>query len=87
MRATTATGSVALVMAPKNRAVFQSHPKGNTYLEKHAIKIVATITPGPASISTCAAEKKGGEGGGGPWRAFARINRLSNSRYIILLIQ
>mmetsp|Transcript_45614 Transcript_45614/g.108552 ORF Transcript_45614/g.108552 Transcript_45614/m.108552 type:complete len:225 (-) Transcript_45614:360-1034(-) len=51
--ATTATGSVALRMEPKSRAVGQSQPYGNMYLPTTAIIPVPSTTPGPARIMHC----------------------------------
>lgn len=50
--AMTATGSVALQIAPKKSAISQSHPYGNINLAKTAVIVVVATNPGPASINT-----------------------------------
>lgn len=52
-RAMTATGSVALSMAPNSRLCTQLQSYGKTYLTNTAVRAVPITTPGPASSSTC----------------------------------
>lgn len=51
--ATTATGSVALIMAPNRKASGQLHSYGKKYLAHSAISRNCTTTPGQASTMIC----------------------------------
>lgn len=50
--ATTATGSVALKMAPNKRHSTQVHLYGNVYFTKTAVRLALNKMPGPAYSGT-----------------------------------
>ena len=58
-RATTATGSVALIMLPNVRATGQDQPYGtNANFTNVATRAVEITTPGPARYKICAIERR-----------------------------